>query len=75
VPRQSIRRVYEAELQAIGELAERIEVAVTEDKIHGSLAEISIKAAPGVSADEIKQKGEDILARYTVAYRLKIQPT
>ena len=70
---QSIRRVYEAELQALGELAETIDVAVKEDKIHGSVAEIAIKAAPGVSTDEIRQKVENILARYTVKHRLKIQ--
>ncbi len=69
---QSIQRVYEAELQALGDLAERIEVSVNEDKIHGSIAEITIKAAQGVSADGIKQKVEDILARYTVKYMLEI---
>jgi fatty-acyl-CoA synthase len=69
---QSIQRVYEAELQSLGDLAEKIEVSVHEDKIHGSIAEISIKAAPGVSADEIRQKVEDVLTRYTVKYRLKI---
>ncbi len=45
---------------------------MNEDKIHGSIAEITIKAAQGVSADGIKQKVEDILARYTVKYMLEI---
>jgi fatty-acyl-CoA synthase len=69
---QSIQRVYESELQALGDLAERIEVSVNEDKIHGSIAEITIKAAQGVSTDGIKQKVEDILTRYTVKYMLEI---
>jgi fatty-acyl-CoA synthase len=69
---QSIQRVYESELQALGDLAERIEVSVNEDKIHGSIAEITIKAAQGVSTDRIKQKVEDILTRYTVKYMLEI---
>jgi fatty-acyl-CoA synthase len=54
-------------------LAERIEVEVREDKIHGSIAEITIKAAHGISTDEIQKRVEDILARYTVKYSLKIQ--
>jgi fatty-acyl-CoA synthase len=69
---RSIQQVYKAELQALGDLAERIEVSVNEDKIHGSIAEITIKAAQGVSADGIKQKVEDILARYTVKHNLNI---
>ena len=69
---QSIQRVYQSELQALGDLAERIEVSVNEDKIHGSIAEITIKAAQGASTDGIKQKVEDILTRYTVKYMLEI---
>jgi len=68
----SIRRVYETELQALVDLAEKIEVEVNEDKIHGSMAEITIKAAQGVPADDIRRKVEDILARYTVKHNLKI---
>ena len=45
---QSIQRVYTTELQALDDLAEKIEVSVNEDKIHGSIAEIAIKSAPGL---------------------------
>jgi fatty-acyl-CoA synthase len=69
---QSIQRVYETELQALGDLAQRFEVAVHEDKIHGAIAEIEIKAAPGVSAEAIEHKVSDIMARYTVKHNLKI---
>jgi len=68
----SIQRVYETELQALRELTERIDVSVSEDKIHGSIAEITIKAAQGVGADDIKAKADDILARFTVKYHLKV---
>jgi len=69
---QSIQRVYTTELQALDDLAEKINVSVNEDKIHGSIAEIAIKSAPGVNADDIKAKADDILARFTVKYHLKI---
>jgi fatty-acyl-CoA synthase len=69
---QSIQRVYETELQALDDLAEKIEVSVNEDKIHGAIAEITLKSAPGVDAVDIKAKVDDILARFTVKYHLKI---
>ncbi|CAB1080001.1 AMP-binding protein [Alkalispirochaeta odontotermitis] len=69
---QAIQRVFEIELNALGDLTESIEIKVKEDKIHGSTAEIKLKAAPGVAADAIKQKAEDILARYTIKYLLEI---
>jgi len=50
----------------------KIEVSVNEDKIHGSIAEIAIKSAPGVNANDIKAKADDILARYTLKYNLII---
>ena len=49
-----------------------MDIRVSEDKIHGSMAEINIKIASGVSADEIKQKVDDILALYTINYTLAI---
>ena len=70
---QSIQRVYETELQALDDLAEKIEVSVNEDKIHGSIAKITIKSAPGVDAVDIKTKADDTLARFTVKYKLTIK--
>jgi len=69
---QAIQRVYEAELEVLADTVESVEISVNEDKIHGSIAEINIKAGPGISADEIKQSVENILARYTVKYKLDI---
>ena len=71
--RHCIQRVYAAELQSLGEGAEKIEVAVKEDKVFGVIAEILIKAAPGVSTEDLERKIKDILARYTVEYRLSVE--
>ncbi len=68
----TISRVYRAELESLGGLKEKIDVTVKEDKIHGSVAFIVIKAAPQASIDEIKSKVDDILSRYTITYRLDI---
>jgi fatty-acyl-CoA synthase len=69
---ESIKRVYQAELEALGDSAESVEVTVGEDKIHGSMATLAIKPASSVSNDEIQKKVADILARYTVKYTLKL---
>jgi fatty-acyl-CoA synthase len=68
----AIRRVYEAELQALGDTAESVEVKVTEDKVHGCLATIRIKLAAGTSQQEIEEKVESTLTRFTIRYRLEI---
>jgi fatty-acyl-CoA synthase len=47
-----------------------VEVLVTEDKIHGSMATIAVKAAADVTPQQIEQKIDDILSRYTVRYQI-----
>jgi fatty-acyl-CoA synthase len=69
---KAIKQVYQSELEAIKHLTASIDVAVTEDKIHGSMVAITINAASGISDDQIRSKIDDILARYTVKYRLEI---
>jgi fatty-acyl-CoA synthase len=68
----AVKRVFEAELKSIGDLARSFSVTVTEDKIHGSLATISIRPAPGINEEEIKTKVDEILALYTIRYRIEI---
>jgi fatty-acyl-CoA synthase len=68
---ESIKRVYQAELEALGDSVASVEVTVSEDKIHGAMASLTIKPAAGVSNDKIEKKVADILARYTVKYTLK----
>ncbi len=70
---KAIQNVYQTELEALGDMAESIAVAVSEDKVHGSLAVITIKAASPTSEDQIKEKVDAILARFTVKYNLKIK--
>ncbi|MBW2051553.1 MAG: hypothetical protein JRI85_04830, partial [Deltaproteobacteria bacterium] len=56
----------------LGDLAKSVEVSVGEDKIHGSLAVITVQAAPEVSAQTIEDKVQELLAQYTIRYRLEI---
>jgi len=69
----AVKRVYQAELQALGEMAESVEVEVGEDKVHGVLATIKIKASAAFEMQEIVDKVRDILASYTVKYRVLFQ--
>jgi fatty-acyl-CoA synthase len=63
-------KVYRHELEALGGLAEEVSVQVGEDKVHGTKALIHVKAAQGVTAEAIRNRVAEILARYTVYYDL-----
>jgi fatty-acyl-CoA synthase len=67
----AIKNTYGTELNALGSLAESVEVEVGEDKIHGSMAFISIKPAPEVSQSQIEARVDEILALYTIKYRVQ----
>jgi fatty-acyl-CoA synthase len=67
----AIKDVYETELKALGHLAQSVEVEVGEDKVHGSLARITLKSAPEVSRSQIEARVYEILALYTIRYRLE----
>ena len=54
--RVALKRVYDAELKALGDMADSVDVTVGEDKIHGSMATLTIKVAPQVSENEINNK-------------------
>jgi fatty-acyl-CoA synthase len=69
---ETIKQVYQGELEALTDMADTIEVQVGEDKIHGSLATITIKVAPGVSAVDVRKKADELLGAYTVKYELEI---
>jgi len=68
----AIKRVYETELSKLGALAERVELKVGEDKVHGSSVTIKVKAAPNVTKDQIARKVAELLALYTVKYSLEV---
>ena len=69
---EAIQKVYQSELEAINDLITSMEISVNEDKIHGSIVAIKIKAASEIPHEKIREKVSDILARYTVKYRLEI---
>lgn len=66
----AIRRAYEGELAALGDLARSVTVQVAEDKVHGTSATIRIQAADAVDPDALKTSVAELLARYTVHYDL-----
>ncbi len=68
----STRRVYETELEALGDAVESVEVEVAEDKLYGSMATIKVKPAAGADSGDIENKVNDLLAHYTVRYGLEI---
>jgi len=69
---EAIEQVYREELQVLGNMVDSVDVAVKEDKVHGSLAVITIKPASHASAEEIKDRVDNILTRYTIRYHLTI---
>jgi fatty-acyl-CoA synthase len=69
---KAIQKAYQSTLEELGDLAESVEVEVSEDKIHGSLAAITIQTGSGATEDQIKDKVDELLARFTVKYSLKI---
>jgi fatty-acyl-CoA synthase len=68
----AVRRVYESELAALGDLVRSVEVAVGEDKTHGTLARVKLSPAAGASVDEISGRVGAILGRFTVRYEVEI---
>jgi len=69
---EATRRVYEKELEVLGDMAESIDVHVGEDKLHGTLARIKIKASANAKKKDIEEKAKEILGRYTVKFEIKI---
>jgi fatty-acyl-CoA synthase len=66
------KRVYKDALDGLRPLATSVDVHVMEDKIHGSIAKISIAPGEGASPQEIENKVGDLLSRYTVRYTVTI---
>ncbi|MBU2648470.1 acyl-CoA synthetase [bacterium] len=71
--RATTRRVYRDVLQDLGNMVERVEIQVGEDKIHGSLALITIKPAPSADRETISRRVEQLLSVYTTRYRLILE--
>lgn len=67
----AIQRTYTEELKTLGDLVQTIDVRVQEDKVHGTIAQIQLKAAAGADEEQLKTRITELLARYTVRYHLK----
>ena len=70
---QAIEQVYRKELEVLGDMIERMDIQVGEDKIHGALALITIKPALSAKKVEIRLRIEELLAAYTTQYRLILE--
>jgi fatty-acyl-CoA synthase len=68
----AVKRAYESELQVIRNLVEFLKVDVGEDKVHGSLASISLKPLQGVSLEDLETRIKEILLPYSVAFRIVV---
>ncbi len=68
---EAIRKAYAQELEALGAMARSVAVTVGEDKVHGALAVIRIQPASGVSVEAIEARVQEILARYTIRFRVE----
>ncbi len=69
----AIGKVYTRELEALGDLVQSVSVSVGEDKVHGALAAIRIRPAAGSEAAAIQARIDELLARYTVRYRIMME--
>ncbi len=65
------RRAYERELEALGDMAESVQVEVGEDKTHGTKVEIRVRPAANTSMESIEKKIAELLTRYTVHYTVE----
>jgi len=64
--RETVKRQFTEELKGMNDLAEKVEVEVSEDKVHGIKAEIRINCAAGVDREKVKARAVELLANYAV---------
>jgi fatty-acyl-CoA synthase len=65
---QLIGEVYAAALAGLGEMVATVDVAAAEDKVHGTSVRISAVPAQGIHPQAIRDKIDELLARYTIRY-------
>ena len=66
------RRIYEKELESIGDAAESLEITVGEHKVYGTEVNITVRPAGGVTEEELTKRIKDILSRFTVHYTVTV---
>ena len=62
----AIGKIYEKELENLGDLVETVSVAAGEDKVHGTRVEIAATPGKGVDPAAVEKKINELLARYTL---------
>ena len=67
----AIRRTYEQELEAVRDAVESVVVDVSEDRAHGTMANVKIRAKETASREVLERRVADLLARYTVRYKVE----
>jgi fatty-acyl-CoA synthase len=68
----AIKKVFNAELAPLSDIAESIDVQVKEHKVHGTTAIITAKPASGTDAESLRQRISDVLGHFTVHYEISI---
>ncbi|MBU2550753.1 MAG: AMP-binding protein, partial [Proteobacteria bacterium] len=70
--REAIRQIYQTEVdRLVGSVVESAQVTVKDDRTHGNLAHIAVKPVAGISDIELREKMDELLARYTVRYEIE----
>ncbi len=69
----AVRHVYQKDIEDLGDIVESVDVAVSENKIHGSLAKITVKSKSGIAVADIEEKIRAALARYTIKFELSFK--
>ncbi len=69
--RREVVDVYRQEVSAIAGVAS-VTVAVTPDKIHGTLAHITVQPTAGTDVSALKAEIERVLGQYTIRYELTV---
>jgi fatty-acyl-CoA synthase len=67
----AIREVFAAELRALSDLVQSIEVVVREEKTHGTIAYLTAELAGGVDAQTLRERVDALLGGYTVHYEVR----
>jgi fatty-acyl-CoA synthase len=67
----AIKEVFEEELKRLDELAS-VAVVVKEDKVHGTVATVTVRPRGNGSEEELRKQIDSILGGFTVRYEVKI---
>jgi fatty-acyl-CoA synthase len=69
---RAIEDVFVSELEVMSDLTEQIDIAVVEDKIHGTTAQLTVVPAAGADEAMIRRRIDSILGQHTVRYEMNI---